>query len=48
MDKKKSIPRCGEHELYLYYNGLTKDDKIIATCKLGCVEFWSSGDWYGD
>lgn len=44
--KSKEIPRCSEHELYLYYNGITKDDKIIATCKLGCCEFLKKEDWY--
>lgn len=45
LSKLKIIPRCEEHELYLYHNGLTKDNEIIATCKLGCTEFWKEEDW---
>ena len=41
----KDIPRCSEHGLYLYYNGLTINNEIIGTCKLGCCEFWTEDEW---
>jgi len=44
----KEIPRCKEHGLYLYSNGLTKTDEVIATCKLGCLEFWNSKKFYDE
>ena len=44
--EKKDIPRCEEHGLYLYFNGETKQGQIIATCKLGCCEFWDKIKFY--
>jgi len=47
MNKEKDIPRCKEHQLYLYQVGIgiAKNVEIIATCKLGCVEFWDKEEW---
>ena len=42
---KKDIPRCSEHGLYLYRNGTTNKGEVIATCKLGCCEFWTLKEW---
>ena len=44
--KIKKIPRCSEHSLYLYSNGLNEYGEVIATCKLGCLEFWKEKEFY--
>jgi len=46
VEEEKDIPRCEEHGLYLYSNGLNNKDEVIATCKLGCCEFWDKIKFY--